>query len=107
MEIKLITNKGRLEKDGNTYTVYYNPLTYKQNSEIVLDIQDVDIVDAYARAGCMSCTTTSLKTDASNRSARLTINYDTKNLGAFDKRVTFHTNGTFTVIRITGVVSNT
>ena len=54
----------------------------------------------------MSCTTTNLKSDTVNNKALLTINYDTKNIGNFDKRVNFFNNGTATVFRLVGTVTN-
>ena len=106
MEVKLLnTEKGELKKEGSMYTVYYKPLAYKQSSEITLEISDIQLKDTSARAGCMSCTTTNLKSDTVNNKALLTINYDTKNIGNFDKRVNFFNNSTATVFRLVGTVS--
>ena len=107
MEVKLLnTEKGELKKEGNMYTVYYKPLAYKQSSEITLEISDIELNSTSARAGCMSCTTTNLKSDTVNNKALLTINYDTKNIGNFDKRVNFFNNSTATVFRLVGTVTN-
>lgn len=107
MEVKLLnTEKGELKKEGSMYTVYYKPLAYKQSSEITLEISDIELNSTSARAGCMSCTTTNLKSDTVNNKALLTINYDTKNIGNFYKRVNFFNNGTATVFRLVGTVTN-
>ena len=107
MEVKLLnTEKGELKKEGSMYTVYYKPLAYKQSSEITLEISDIELNSTSARAGCMSCTTTNLKSDTVNNKVLLTVNYNTKNIGNFDKRVNFFNNGTATVFRIVGTVTN-
>ena len=94
MEVKLLnTEKGELKKEGSMYTVYYKPLAYKQSSEVVIEISDIQLKNTSAKPGCMSCTTTNLKSDTVNNKALLTINYDTKNIGNFDKRVNFFNNG--------------
>lgn len=106
MTVELKTNNASLTKVGNNYEINYGTLTYKQSSEVVIEISDIELNLTSARAGCMSCNTTNLKSDTVNNKALLTINYDTKNIGNFDKRVNFFNNGTATVFRIVGTVTN-
>lgn len=106
MDILLNSEIATLEREGSSFVVKYKPLKYKQSSEVTLEISDLDIVDVSAKAGCQSCTTTYLKTDAKTRTASLRIKYDTSNLGNFDKRVSLFHSGTMTQIRLLGTVTN-
>lgn len=104
MEVKLLTEeKGELKKEGNRYTIQYNPLTFKQNSTIEIEISGVIGTDFSARAGCQSCTT--VKTKKVDDNVILTITYDTKNIGNFNKTITFSHQGQPTLFNIKGIVT--
>lgn len=104
MEVKLLTTeKGELTKEGNRYTMQYKPLTFRQSSTIEIEISGIEGTDFSSRAGCQSCTTT--KTTKKDDNVILTITYDTKNIGNFNKTVTFFHQGQPTIFNIKGIVT--
>ena len=104
MEVKLLTeDKGRLEKEGSRYTVFYNTLTFRQNSTIEIEISGLSEGDFSTRVGCTSCTTA--KAAKKDENIILTITYDTKNIGNFNKTVTFFHQEQPTIFNIKGIVT--
>ena len=104
MEIKLLTiEKAELLQDGNTYVVAYKPLKFKESSTVKLEVTNIPLNDLSVRAGCTSCTQANVKIE--NQKAIITITYDTKNVGNFDKRVSFFHQGQLTTIKLKGTVT--
>lgn len=84
LKITLLSkDKARLEKVGEFYWIYYNPLTYKSNSTVQLLIEG-QFTNPRLKIGCMSCTKGSLV----NSTVELT--YDTTIIGNFEKSATFY-----------------
>lgn len=103
MEVKLISDKAILEKEGEIYIIKYNPLKQKESSQVVVEISEIPLVGISARPGCASCTTVSTK--IKDDKVLLTISYDTKHLGSFDKKVSFFHQEKLTTFKIKGIVT--
>jgi hypothetical protein len=107
MEVKLETiSKGKLEKVGDVYYVYYNNLAYKEDSTVVINLLG-DFDSLSSNPGCKSCTTT--KDTKTDFGGNMEIKYDTANIGNFEKIVTLqivkNKIPTATTFRIVGTVN--
>jgi len=84
----LSEDKARMEKIDLYYWLYYNTLTYKADSTLLIRIEG-EIENPRVKAGCSSCTTVELGTSGENDQV-FEITYDTKNIGVFTKTVFFY-----------------
>lgn len=105
--VKIVTSeKARVEKLDTVYWIYFNPLKYKQDSTIQVEIE-ADIDSARVKVGCASCTKARILGSVGNRHS-IDITYDTTNIGDFTKTVTFfYTKNEVennVVMKITGTV---
>lgn len=105
MEIRLLTTeKATLTEEKGVYTINYNPLKFKQSSKVDLEITGIELKDISARPGCSSCTTVNVKKESDK--VILSITYDTKYLGNFNKKVSFFHQGKLTTFKIVGIVTH-
>jgi len=86
--VKLISeDRAHLEYVEPNYWINYNPLMYKGNGSVELEVQ-VESANVRIKPGCMSCTTASIL-ESKDNIHRIRITYDTKIVGTFTKTVTF------------------
>jgi len=103
MKVELISDKSELSKEGEIYVITYKPLKFRENSEVTLIITDIEMKDISSRPDCQKCTTVSTKINKD--SVTFKIAYDTKNIGTFDKKVSFFHQGKLTQFKIKGTVT--
>lgn len=106
MEVKLISGENKVVSSGfadGVFAVNFRNLRVREDSTIKLEFTDLDeYKKTEVKAGCSSCTTTTLK--KFDDKCVVTITYDTSIVGKFQKNVTFFYGDKNQKIKITGVV---
>lgn len=107
LDISKLHGKGEIsfEETSHRYVIEYGEIQYNGDSLIKILISNKDIENLKVKSSCGCTTATPLKTD---NGTEMTVQYDTKRLGYFNKNVTlsYDINGhrRQTIVNIQGTV---